>query len=220
MRSMTFYTNELYHIYNRGVDKRKIFLDEEDHLRLFNGLKVFNTDKMSPDLSFTKRLKQKHLLNSNLVNIHQFALLPNHFHLLVRQRVDGGISKFLHKLSTGYAKYFNRKYLRPGRLLESTFKAKHVHDERYLEHLTRYIHLNPLDLIGERWKSKAIDENTSRKFLRTYPWSSMKYYSQRNNMNRLDFTLLRDLFSSPREHENYLFEYQPFERITDDDFFQ
>ncbi len=208
MRSTIFTNGEFFHIYNRGVDKRSTFLDRDDYYRFKQSLQIFNTQTNFSELSFSKRLKYVIPKKNRLVDIHQFAFLPNHFHLLIRQKQDEGISRFLHKLGTSYTKYFNRKYKRSGCLFESSFKAKHVDNEQYLEHLTRYIHLNPLDLIEMNWKQGEFEKNTALDFLRLYEWSSYKNLHNDNDQGFLDLNLVKTLFPTINDLNHHLFEYQ------------
>ena len=91
-----------------------------------------------------------------LVEILVFTLMPNHFHLLLKQKQENGISKFMHKLGVGYSMYFNQKYERTGSLFQGTYKAIPVNNDSYFIHLPYYIHLNPLDLIEPKWKNGEI----------------------------------------------------------------
>ena len=101
--------------------------------------------------------------------------MPNHFHLLLHEKIDGGISLFMQKLLTAYSMYFNTKHDREGSLFESRFKAKHINTDAYLNWIFSYIHLNPFKLIHQNWKEKGISNLTSaKKFIQNYRYSS--YY--------------------------------------------
>ena len=113
-----------------------------------------------------------------LVVIGAYCLMPNHFHFLVREIVDGGISKFMGKLLTSYSSYFNKRHGRTGRLFEGTFKAEHVFYDGYLKYLFSYIHLNPIKLIQKDWKEKGIrNKSAAVKYLNNYQYSSYIEYS-------------------------------------------
>ncbi len=108
--------------------------------------------------------------------------MPNHFHLIVKQLVDGGITKFMHKLGTGYTLYFNQKYKRTGSLFEGKFKRIYIDKDEYLIHLSRYIHLNPIELIQHDWKKRGIkDWEKVNEFLKNYRWSSYPDYIGKKN---------------------------------------
>lgn len=168
MRNQVFANGEYYHVYNRGVDKRRIFLKGNDYQRFLNGLIIFN-DKKRIGVRFTEAEPQG---NEKLVRIFAYCLMPNHFHLLLQQVVDNGISKFLHKLQTGYTMYFNKKYQRSGVLLQGPFCDKRVKDDSYLLHLSRYIHLNPI----ETFTASTSDKTELHRLLIGYQWSSYEQY--------------------------------------------
>ncbi|MFW0871125.1 MAG: transposase [Patescibacteria group bacterium] len=137
-------TGEIYHIYNRGTDKRIIFEDRGDYLRFLDGLKYFNSVKNIQSLyaiSFANKINQ---ISDPVVDILAYNLLPNHFHLVVRQRVDDGISKFMKAVGGGYSAYFNAKYDRSGSLFQGRFKRKHIDNENYLTSILAYVHQNHL----------------------------------------------------------------------------
>ncbi len=184
MRKEIFHTEQFYHIYNRGVDKRLLFLTNNDR-----------------EFFVTLLAKCK----KNYVNILAFCLMPNHFHFLLQQTTDQGISKFLHLFSTHYAMYFNRRYERKGRLFESPFKAEWINTPSYFLHISRYIHLNPYKLFP---KSKVLDEAYLEKcllFLEHYPWSSYKdYLSPKLIHNFLVIAPIRHCFSGPRDYKEFM----------------
>ncbi len=177
-RKTVFSVDEYYHIYDRGVDKRIIFIDDYDRDRFVKLLFVSNGTR-----SFVYRDIQNRPLSEidtgpRLVVIGAYCLMPNHFHFLVREIVDGGISKFMGKLLTSYSSYFNKRHGRTGRLFEGTFKAEHVFYDGYLKYLFSYIHLNPIKLIQKDWKEKGIrNKSAAVKYLNNYQYSSYIEYS-------------------------------------------
>ena len=178
MRS-PFVVDEWYHCYNRGVDKRKIFEDVRDYERFLLGLFVGNSE-IPVHISNLKSSRLQEALNDDslergdpLVEIGAYCLMPNHFHLLIRETTEGGIAKFMQKLCTGYTMYFNTKYERTGALLSGTFKSKHVSDDRYLKHLVSYIHLNPAELFNPKWKIGQENPHKIKKNLEEYRYSSL-----------------------------------------------
>ncbi len=148
MRKIAFANEEIYHIYNRGTDKRVIFEDEYDFRRFLQSLKEFNTLDPVGGIyvsSFGKidtELRSLASKSGELVEIIAYCLNPNHFHLLLRQVSDNGIAKFMQRLGTGYTKYFNHKNERSGSLFQGTFKAVHVDSNQYLLHLSVYVSMN------------------------------------------------------------------------------
>ena len=141
MRKIQFADGEYYHVYNRGADHRQIVLDEKDSERFLLGLDYFNSVEPIGGIKAFSDLKDKPKRRP-LVNIIAYCLNPNHFHLILEQLVENGVSAFVKSLSGGYAKYFNIKNKRTGTLYEGPFKAKHVSDNSYLLHLSSYINLN------------------------------------------------------------------------------
>lgn len=194
MKRPQFVTDYFYHIYNRGVEKRDIFLDDADHFRFIRGLYEFNDSNptaLSKMINFRGRSSElpevsedgpRHLSRKKIVEIVCFCLMPNHFHLLLKQIRDNGIPLFMKKLATGYAMYFNTKYKRSGVFFQGRYKAIIVEKEEYLLHLSRYIHLNPVELIEPQWKERGIkDKNKVFSFLENYRWSSYPDYIGKKN---------------------------------------
>lgn len=143
MRNITFTEKEFYHIYNRGVDRRKIFADYKDIARFLTGIEQFNTQEVLGNINRKNRKLTKKLgKNKALVKVIAYCLNPNHFHFILEQISEKGIERFMHKLGMGYAKYFNTKYKRSGALFQGKFKAKTIHSNEYLLHLSAYINLN------------------------------------------------------------------------------
>ena len=183
---------EIYHIYNRGVDKRDIFMDDEDRFRFIHDLFEFNDVNPSPNMNeilFNKKMKNMEVglpymrePRKVLVEILAYCLMDNHFHMILRQKAENGITEFMRKLGTGYTNYFNQKYERSGSLFGGKFKSVCIKNDAHLMYLPVYIHLNPLDFKFHEWREKKI-KNTKEaiKFLDSYRWSSyMDYTGQKN----------------------------------------
>ncbi len=139
---------EFYHLYNRGTDKRKIFDNKADYERFLALLYVSNSveqvhlnNQRHRGSTLADRLELER--GKTLVSIAAYCLMPNHFHLLVQERKEGGISKFMQKLTTAYTMYYNTKNERNGVLFQGKFKSEHVGEDRYLKYLLAYLHLNP-----------------------------------------------------------------------------
>lgn len=160
MRKTSFVNDEFYHVYNRGVDKRDIFLDRFDLDRFMVSMGEFNVWEPIGSIWENQSKKDAALnpRNSALVRIICFCLNKNHFHLIIQQLIDGGISKFLHRLGMGYSKYFNAKYQRSGALFQGAFKAVPIFDDEQLLELSVYVNLNNfIHRLGHR-VSKTEDE--------------------------------------------------------------
>ncbi len=143
MARCTFVTGQVYHVYNRGNDKRDIFADQYDLQRFFDSMRLFNTVEPIGSIYEASFSKQDELgrPTSKLVEFLCYSLNPNHFHFMIKQVEDGGISEFMKRLG-GYTKYFNERHKRSGVLFQGKFKAKHIPDNTYLLHLSAYINLN------------------------------------------------------------------------------
>ncbi|KKR68323.1 MAG: hypothetical protein UU10_C0027G0016 [Parcubacteria group bacterium GW2011_GWF1_40_6] len=175
-RKTNLVEGEYYHIYNRGNGKQKIFHDKEDYLRFMSLLYVSNSSESFNlyDLNRNTHFNVYEIERNNLlVNIGVYCLMPNHFHILITGKVEGGISKFMQKLSTAYSMYYNKKYERTGSLFEGKFKSQHMITDRQLKYLFSYIHLNPIKLIQKDWKERGIkDKKKAVDYLKEYFYSS------------------------------------------------
>lgn len=197
-----FHNGGFYHLYNRGVEKRIIFIDPSDHFHFIHDLFEFNdADAVLNTTFYRNQLNYRGLTSiverkprKLLVDILAYALMPNHFHLLVKQRRDSGVSLFMQKLGTGYTGYFNIKRKRSGVLFQGTYKAKPIHEDRYLRHLVMYIHGNPADLFIDQERSRSIISQSVANQLGDYRWSSyLDYLGKKNFPSVLNFGLIRDL---------------------------
>jgi len=144
MAKKELYTGDIYHVYNRGVDKRTVFEDKQDFYQFLEMMDFFNQEKSLGGLKTYKYpVNIKHRgSTSALVEIVAFCLLPNHYHFILKQICDGGISKFMQKLGTGYTMYFNKKNSRSGALFQGRFKAKKIETQETLNYLSVYVNLN------------------------------------------------------------------------------
>ncbi len=143
MRKTLFTEDKYYHIYNRGVDKRDIFQDKEDVRRFVESMCEFNQIDGVGSLANVRKSKiESKALSGELVSIVAYCLNPNHFHFILKQSVDGGISKFMQKLQGGYTYFFNAKNSRTGSLFQGTFKSHLVSDEKYFNKIIGYVNNN------------------------------------------------------------------------------
>src|SRR4030042_3368719 len=179
-RKTKFYENGFYHVYNRGVEKRMIFLDEEDYQTFVSILKSY-LSRPSP-LEWTSRIRNHHLFDE--ITLNAYCLMPNHFHLLVQQKLPSSITNFMRRTLTTYSMYFNEKYSRVGSLFQSRFKAKEVESDEYILHLSRYIHRNPLEAPLVR----GIND------LQVYRWSSYPAYLGREENRLVDKEFILGFF--------------------------
>lgn len=150
---------EYYHIYNRGTDKRDVFLSEKDMERFLLSMSEFNTiDPIGSiyENSFNKgELGGPTSKSESLVEFITYCLNPNHYHFILKQIADRGISIFMQRLGTGYTMYFNEKYQRTGALFQGKYKIKHISSNEYLLHVSAYVNLNyEVHQLGG-WTSKS-----------------------------------------------------------------
>lgn len=198
IRTTPLTLNEYYHIYSRGVDRRPIFLDNEDEKRfirllyLCNGTKpiVYREVKKLPLLEVER--------GDPITAIGAYCLMPNHFHLLIKETQEGGITKFMSKLLTAYSSYFNKKYERTGALFSSEFKSEHLDTDEYLKYIFSYIHLNPLKLVDPNWRNKPINIDITEECLDNYSLSSYLDYvgTGREEASILNRIVFPEYFSS------------------------
>lgn len=191
----TYIKNGIYHIYNRGVEKRKIFLDEQDYKVFISYLKIYLSPKEesinnllnNSDNNFknkNKTISEIYTLNNffNKIDLISYVLMPNHFHLELKQKNKKEIEFFMRSLITKYSKYFNKKYERVGPLFQGRYKAVLIQNTEYLLHLSRYIHQNPRELIDK-------DQQ-----LESYPWSSYPTYFKKINISWLKTDFISNNF--------------------------
>ncbi len=211
-RRIQFVKYHFYHIYNRGVDKRNIFLGDFDYIRFLESLRDFNDLEIVGSL-YLKAMRERkklrsatpHNLKRPLVRILCYCLMPNHFHLLLEQLEENGITEFMRRLGTGYTNYFNFKYKRTGRLFEGPFRAVLVEQENHLTHLLRYIHLNPLDLIEPAWRKEGVkDLEKAESALVKYRWSSHTTYLLERKSQIIDKGIFGELFKDKKDYQVFL----------------
>ena len=137
--------------------------------------------------------------------------MPNHFHILAYEKVEGGISKYMLKLMTSYSMYFNKKYKRTGKLYEGVFKSTHLSTDRYLKYIYSYIHLNPAKLISKNWRENK-NRNTVNllNYVFSYPYSSLKEYLE-EKFRVINSTPFPTYFKKPMDHKRELFEWLNYE---------
>ena len=169
---------EYYHIYNRGAHKAPIFCDEFDYQRMLSLLYIKNSIVNIKFSNINSEKIYSYNRDDTEVDIIAYCLMPNHFHLVLKEITEGGISRFVHKLCTSYSMYFNNKYDHSGTVFQGQYKYKHVGDEIYLQYLIDYVHLNPFGIeepdLMKTAKREHIDE--AIEYSKNYEYSSFKDY--------------------------------------------
>lgn len=211
-RTMPLAVKEFYHIYNRGVDKRTIFLDKADYKRFMELLYLSNSNQsfVVRDIYRDHDSVFEYEKGDSLVAIGAYCLMPNHFHILATPLVEGGLTKFMGKLGTGYSMYFNKKYDRSGALFQGKFKSEHASADEYLKYLYAYIHLNPVKLIDSTWKEEGIkDAAKSYDYAASFQYSSLPdYLGQKREENMiLNSTPFPEYFLTPEDIKKDIFEW-------------
>ena len=198
-RKTSLAVGEHYHVYSRGVEKRKIFMNTKDYNRFVALLYIMNQDapftmgnflrdknKSLEDIFTEKREK-------TLVSVLGYCLMPNHFHLILYEGSEGGISKFMGKLLTAYSMYFNTKYERSGPLFTHPFKSEHISNESQYVYIFSYVHLNPISIIDKKWKENGIkNKKEAEEFLKKYQFSSYLDFLNKNRLESaiVDFSMI------------------------------
>jgi REP element-mobilizing transposase RayT len=213
MRNIDFAVGEHYHIFNRGVDKRNIFSERYDLERFLQSMREFNSVEPIGSIYENSFNKDQNSLGSSasklkpLVNFICFCVNPNHYHFILEAATDHGIEKFMHRLGTGYTKYFNEKYERTGVLFQGKYKAIHINSNEYLLHLSAYINLN--DKIHRLGSSAS-------KFTR----SSWKEYSEDGIGDHAEDFCEKDIilgqFGSKKEYVKFAVEAASFAKENKD----
>jgi len=197
--------NGYYHIYNRGVNKQEIFNNPQDHEVFLHFLKRYLTpfSSLSKDERFLKFQPTWRTDIHKKVKLIAYCLMPNHFHLLVKQFVREGMTEFMRALSNSYVRYFNETYERIGPLFQGRFKAVLIETTPYLLHLTRYIHLNPIadDLVDKsasQTQVGPVNRSDLLKQLNVYPYSSYNYFLRKKKAEWVKPEEVLDCFRSPQ----------------------
>jgi putative transposase len=228
MRKETFAIEEYYHIYSRILLGIPEFSDVKNAKRLKQAFLLANSTNSGEAFRFLKNNKTSPeeaikiaKSGKKLVNILCYVIMPNHYHLLLQEVRKNGIHDFIHKCNISIAKYINIKNERRGPLFESRFGAKHIDTNKYLLHLSLYIHLNPLDFLSNHgWRNHKIKNwHSEKKKLLAYPWSSIKAFLETDYKDPVisGVEIITQQFNNKKEYENFLREWseESLENIID-----
>lgn len=177
---------EYYHIYNRGNEKKEIFREQDDFRFFLERIKKY----LFPE-KFKQRVRE--LLPSNTFSLISYCLMPNHFHLLIRQNTEIPVTALMRRLGTSYSMYFNKKYQRVGGVFQDQYKMVLVDDNRHLIWLSAYIHQNPkvANLVSD---------------LKDYPWSSYNEFLGQSTPATCDKNIILQQFVTLDEYSKFLKE--------------
>lgn len=206
-------TGEIYHVFNRGIDKRITFANSADFGRGIQTIRLYRFSSpiklsrlfslsIATQMSIIDKLSEA---NNKLVDIICYCLMPNHFHFLLKQLVDRGISLFLSQFENSYTRYFNTKNDRIGQLFLDRFKHVRIENNDQLFHVNRYIHLNPY--------SSDLVQNYDG--LLSYPWSSLPEYLNLSQENICEKEIIMSDFKSTESYKDFILDQADYQRELD-----
>lgn len=215
-RKHPFVVGERYHVFNRGVAKCTICENESDFWRFLQGLVLFNEKNSTASVLWrlerdrgrlTMNVLKEYIVRPNnernpLVRVLAYCIMGNHYHLILEEIQEGGITNFMRKLGVGYAKYFNNKYERVGSLFQNVFKNVLIESENQLLYLLVYVNiLNPAEFIEPNWKENGVrDIEKVLKFAEKYTWSSHLDYLGKRGSLILDRGIVSELLPTPQDY--------------------
>lgn len=200
-RSIQFTNGYYYHVLNRGVEQRDIFLDEAHYLRFLELLRFYQRDHGKRFSLLSSRQREDLIASQTgnlLVEVICYSLMPNHFHLFLQQVQDGGISKYMRQVSDGYSRYFNVMHHRSGHLFQGNFRAVAVESDEQAVHLSRYIHLNGT--------VAGLAESPDQSL-----WSSYQEYLSKK-LGLCNKQIILSQFASVADYRNFTVDYIDFSR--------
>lgn len=180
-----------YHVYNRGVAKQDIFLDDQDYKVFLSNLKFYLTapDLQGQSLKVSPSRKSKNYTDN--LKLLAYCLMPNHFHLFVFQKEPSSMAEFLRSIGTKYSMYLNKKYHRVGHVFQGRYKAVSVTNEVQFIYLSKYIHRNPINILP------------SRTVLEGYKYSSYPVYLGRFNQAWINKDEVLSYFTKQKLNNSY-----------------
>ena len=190
----------------KRIKQSMLFANSTISSKIFQFLR---DNEKQPEIKFIEAVKML-TKGEKMVDILCYAIMPDHYHMLIKEKVDGGIINFVRKCDISITKYINTRDKRKGPIFESLFKSKHIDSNEYLTHLSTYIHLNPLDIIsGKEWRSHKLKNwSKIRKKIIDYPWSSLKFFLE----NKTDPIVsgenaILEQFKDKKDYESLLCEW-------------
>lgn len=202
MRNIKIAPGEYYHIFNRGVNKQLIFHETTDWARFLFLILHFQSPVIfqnigRPTKEFVKHsvfnINSDEIIKKRYVELTAFCLMPNHFHLIVKEVKEGGISQYMQRVLNSYTKYFNTKYKKSGHLFQGPYKAVHVENNEQLLYLSAYIHRNPREFTN--WSGKE----------EKYQWSSYQDLVKQNRFEKLiNSDIITDQFKNKNDYNNFV----------------
>jgi putative transposase len=183
---------QYYHIYSRGVAKQPVFLEDEDYVYFLSLFKRYLSAEQA-----TSKARIKYPWYGQRITLLAYCLMPNHIHLLIYQEDEKAIIECMRSLMTSYSMYFNRKYRRVGPVFQSRYRASRISQQEYLEHISRYIHLNP-----RNWLE--------------YQYSSLRYYLKTTSAEWIKPTKILEMFPSSGQYLEFVKDYEGYKQMLDE----
>ncbi len=208
-RSQPIFTGQVYHVFNRGIDRRTTFTGKREFERAYQTLLFYRFMRPHLRLSYFLSLgvsRRSQLLfqlekGKKLIDVLAYCLMPNHMHLVLRQKADAGISAYLSNIQNSYTRYFNTRHQRIGPLFLDQFKAKRVETDEQLHHLIRYVHLNPFTSFLVKRQDALVD----------YPWSSFpEYLGKKDGFCIKEYSSVKT--QSPHAYKTFVFDQANYQR--------
>ena len=200
-RFTPFVNNEIYHVFNRGVAKMRIYNNIYDYRRFLRTVLYYQL--LGPKPKFSRFMPNSFRLNAiKIIEIICYCFMPNHFHFLLKQVKENGITEFVSKLSNSYTKYFNTKNQRVGPIFQGEFKSVHIETNEQLLHVSRYIHLNPII-------------SYTAKDLKNFKWSSYNEYIGEPKSILCSKEIILDQFKSGKEYEDFTLDQLEYARTLE-----
>ncbi len=208
-RRIPLVINQYYHVFNKGISGQNIFLDQKHYKRMVDSLWLYRYLSPPHRMSYLLRLTEKKRVNikqsikgeAKHVDVVSYCLMSNHFHILIKQVLDKGISSFMSNLQNSYTRYFNTQQKKFGPIFLGKFKAVLIESEEQLLHTSRYIHLNPYSASAV----KNIHE------LRSYPWSSLQEHLTKKPYI-CNIKILSDVLGTPKKHWQFISNQADYQR--------
>jgi len=206
-RKIFFANNEIYHVLNRGVAQQPIFLTNSNYQKFLAIIDYYRYNlflRFSHYSRMTEKEKNNFIKKSDpkpIVDILAFCLMPNHFHLLLKQLQEKGIQIFMRKVQNSYVKYFNLKNNRIGPLFQSPFKAIRIEKDEQLVHISRYIHLNP-----------SSSNLVKIKDLEKYFWFSLPEYLGRREIRFIHPEFILNFFKTKKRYKEFIFDQASYQK--------
>ena len=203
-RAVIFQNDCIYHLFNRGVERRPIFFTPRDYKRFMSLLEYYRFHEIAKSYSHFLRLslieqivfRQSLESKTTAIDILAFCLMPNHYHIIVKQNVDRGIHSFLSNVTNGYTKYLNTKRERVGPLYQGPFKAVYIETDEQLLHLSRYVHINP-----------TVSNVVTLNALSSYPWSSFPDYLDNSAKSFINTSKILSHFKTNQEYKDFVYDH-------------